>query len=399
MKHILFVDDEKSVLNGLKRSLRGQRKEWQMEFAESGQEALQLLREHSFDAVVSDMRMPGMDGNQLLNQVTSDYPEIIRFILSGHSDEDMILKSAGSAHQFLAKPCTPEHLKNRLTRAFVLKDYLGEGRLQAFVSGLDSLPSIPTIYNEVLTKLQSPEVSLREIGEVVGRDPAMTAKILQLVNSAFFGLGRRVSNVGEAATLIGIEALKTLVLSVGIFSQFDSKKINDPDFSLEALWNHCMAVAAGAERIAKAEKAGKEVIDESFLAGMLHDIGILIMEQNFSMEHAKARALSAEQGISLCRAEREVFGTSHCAVGAYLLGLWGLADPVVEAVAFHHEPSLIRRQGFSPLAAVHVANMLDQTEMPEGMQVDCRTGDDLFLTDSGLLDRVEQWRELLKDEE
>jgi HD-like signal output (HDOD) protein len=399
MKYILFVDDEKSVLNGLKRSLRGQRNEWQMEFAESGQDALRLFREQPFDAVVTDMRMPGMDGNQLLNQVASNYPETIRFILSGHSDEEMILRSAGPAHQFLAKPCTPEHLKNSLTRAFALKDYLGDERLQSFVSGLESLPSIPAVYNEIRTKLQSPEVTLREIGEVVGKDPAMTAKILQLVNSAFFGLGRRVSNVGEAATLIGIEALKALVLSVGIFSQFDSEKNNDPDFSLEALWNHCMAVAAGAKRIAKAEGAAKEVIDDSFLAGVLHDIGILIMEQNFSEEHAKVRALSVEQGLTLQQAEREIFGTTHGAIGAYLLGLWALADPVVEAVAFHHEPSLTEQRGFSPLAAVHVANMLDRTGMPEGMLVNSRTGDDAFLAESGLLDRVEQWRELLEDEE
>jgi len=189
-----------------------------------------------------------------------------------------------------------------------------------------------------------------------------------------------------------------MVLSVGIFSQFNSEQINDPAFSLEALWNHCMAVATGAKRIAKEEGAAKEVIEDSFLAGLLHDIGVLIIEQSFSGDYIKARTLAAEQGLSLQQAEREIFGATHGAVGAYLLGLWALADPVVEAVAFHQEPSLTEQRSFSPLAAVHVADMLERTGMPNAASNDGMV-DESYLEEAGLTDRLDCWRELLTSDE
>ncbi len=396
MKHILFVDDEISLLNGLKRSLRRQRKEWHMEFAENGQDALKLFQEHPFDVIVTDMRMPGMDGNQLLNEVASRYPETIRIVLSGHSDEELILRSTGSAHQFLAKPCTPEHLQSCLIRALSLRDYLGDGHLRSFVSGIQSLPSIPSVYIEIQTILKSENASLREIGEVVGNDPAMTAKILQLVNSAFFGLGRHISNTGEAAALIGIDALKSLVLSIGIFSQFDSEQIKDREFSLEALWDHCMWVATGAKRIAIQEGVDKNMVDDCFLAGQLHDIGVLIMEQNFASDCIKARSLAIDQRVPLYQAELEIFGTTHGHVGAYLLALWALADPVVEAVAFHHQPSKIQQSGFTPLAAVHVANSTDKQWMPI-KDLNYNVLDRVFLERSGLINKLDSWTDVLTD--
>ena len=185
----------------------------------------------------------------------------------------------------------------------------------------------------------------------------MTLKILQLVNSAFFGLGRHISDCKEAATIIGLDALRTLVLSIGIFSQFDQKRIKDKVFSIESLLHHSLAVAGLAKRIAQVEGADKTVADDCFLAGMLHDIGILILEQNFSEDYVKIRSLITEQGMELNRAEHTAFDTTHDAVGGYLLGLWGLPNSVVEAVAFQHHPGLSVCEQFSALGAVHVADI------------------------------------------
>ena len=395
-KHILFVDDESSILQGLERSLRGQRKEWDMEFVDNAQVALQCLGERHFDALVTDMRMPGMDGAQLLDVVSKDHADLIRIILSGHSDDRMIIKSVGTAHQFLAKPCDISHLKETLHRAFELKTFLSDEKLQSIVTGLPRLPSKPQTYQAIMAKLKSPYVTLREIGEVIATDPSMTAKILQLVNSAFFGLGRHVSSTEEAASLLGLDTIKSLTLSFGIFAQFDQKLIKDSGFSIEALWQHSLVVAKLAKQIARSEKAPKDMQDDCFLAGLLHDIGILILVQNYSEDYARVRTLVNHQVGDLFQIEHQVFGTSHSAVGAFLLGIWGLADPVVEAVAFHHRPATTITNSFCPLTAVHVADVLTcEPEQSEEFTVyACQEIDQAYLDRIGLTDRHGDWAEI-----
>jgi len=395
-KHILFVDDEKNILHGLERSLRGQRKEWDMEFVESGQAALQSLAAQHFDALVTDMRMPGMDGAQLLEVVSKDHSELIRIILSGHSDDRMIIKSVGTAHQFLAKPCDITSLKETLNRAFDLKAFLSEEKLQSVVTGLSRLPSKPQTYQAIMAKLRTPDATLREIGEVIATDPSMTAKILQLVNSAFFGLGRHISSTEEAASLLGLDTIKSLTLSFGIFSQFDQKLIKDTGFSIEALWQHSLTVAKRAKQIARSEKGDKAMLDDCFLAGLLHDIGILILVQNYSEEYARVRTLVNHKVGDLFDMEQQVFGTSHSAVGAFLLGIWGLADPVIEGVAFHHRPSNSIVNSFSPLTAVHVADVLtcDPEQSEQFAVYACEQADQAYLERIGLSHRYADWAEL-----
>ncbi len=245
-------------------------------------------------------------------------------------------------------------------------------------------------------ELRSPDASSREIGEIIGKDPAMTAKILQLVNSAFFGLGQRVSDSGEAATLIGLDTLKELILSFGIFSQFDQTTIKDGRFSIESMLHHSLAVGRLARRIAEAEGANREMSNDCFLAGMLHDIGILILEQDFPEECAKVRALTADQEMDPVLAEREIFSTTHGAVGAYLLGIWALADPVVEAVAFHHQPELSKCSKFCPLAAVHAADFLTHRTglSPSTYPKETRVLNYKFLARIGLAERLDIWAQL-----
>ena len=394
---ILFVDDEQSILKGLQRSLRGQRKEWDMVFVDSAEAALKIVNKKNFDAIVSDMRMPGMDGAQLLQILAADHPELVRIILSGHSDEEMIMQSIGTAHQFLTKPCDTNVLKDTLNRTLALRGLLDNERLHSFVTGISSLPSIPQTYQKIMDTLHSADASLQEVGEIISTDPAMTAKILQLVNSAFFGLGRQISNSKEATTLIGLDAIKALALSIGIFSQFDKQQNGDTVFSIDTLLNHALAVARLAERIAQAEGADKTVTDNCFLAGMLHETGILILEDNFSEDYDKVRELSKSQDISLCQAEQKIFGATHAAVGAYLLGLWSINNTVVEAVAFHHQPELSGCTGFSPLVALHAADILMECEFIDNTKTDAYENLIAFLKEIGLEERLETWKSLCSE--
>src|SRR5258708_5867146 len=219
---ILFVDDEAFVLEGLQRMLRHLRAEWEMVFAESGSKALELMGQNPFDVVVSDMRMPGMNGAELLAEVMKRYPKTVRLILSGHADQALILKCVGSTHQYLSKPCEPDMLKATVLRAAGVGNSLQDQKLRQLVAQMDRLPSIPSLYMQIVEKLRDPEVMLEQIGELIGGDLGMTAKILKLANSAFFGLRREISSATEAVTYIGLETIKSLVLAINAFSQFEN---------------------------------------------------------------------------------------------------------------------------------------------------------------------------------
>ncbi len=381
-KRILFVDDEPFILQGLKRMLHGQRHEWAMEFASGAAQALELMAQAPFDVVVSDMRMPGLNGAQLLTEVMRRHPRTVRIILSGHADKDLILQCVGSTHQYLSKPCDPEALKAVIQRAASL-DYLRQHeRLTTLVGQMEHLPTIPALYSAMVELLNNPNASIADLSALIARDIAMTARILKLVNSAFFGLGRPISDTDEAVSHLGFDTVKSLALALDTFGQMSPTAAANPD--LDQLWTHSVAVSNCARVIARAEGADRKLQDEAYVSGLLHDVGKLVLRANLAEEERRARKLATEKGLPEWEAEREVFGADHAAVGGYLLGLWGLPVPVVEAVALHHEPALGTAREFSPLAAVHAADAI--VHGPDAPL------DRSFLQRVGLSDRADGWR-------
>jgi len=390
-KKILFVDDEPLVLQGLKRMLRRERTEWDMTFVESGREALEMMEITSIDVVVSDMRMPGMNGAELLEQVTARHPETVRIILSGYADQDLVLKSIGTAHQYLAKPCDPITLKATIKRATNLSASLRDGLLKRIVSSMDRLPSVPSIYNQIVKTLENPDAGLEEVGNIILQDIGMTAKILKLVNSAFFGLAQEFSDPRDAVSYLGLDIIKALILAIGAFSKLESPRHGR--FSMEALWQHSIQTAVAAKAIAAVETTDRKLINEAFVAGMLHDTGKLVMAANFPDKYNRVLEIQQEQRLSSVAAETEVFETDHAAVGGYLLGLWGLPVPVVEAVSSHHSPGESTYEGFSSVTAVYVANALVATAN-DSVDGDSDPKIDLeYLTDLGLNEHLESWKQ------
>ena len=393
-KRILFVDDEPKILEGLQRILRSMRQEWEMQFAGSGQEALESLSKEPFDVVVSDLRMPGMDGAQLLTEVMRLYPQIARIVLSGSSDQEIVLKSVRIAHQYLAKPCEAETLKSVVMRTCALRELLADDAVRSMVSSMDSIPSLPSLYVEIMEEIQSPNASVQRVGKIISKDMGMITKILQLVNSAFFGLRRHVSSPSQAVSLLGLDTIRALVLSVQIFTQFDSQKPSG--LSLERVWKHSFLTGAFAKAIAKEEKQKQVLIDDSFMAGLLHDLGKPILSSNFSEQYGEVQAAAKDRNISLWEAEREIFGTTHSEVGAYLIGLWGLPDSIIEGLAFHHHPNKCPGQGFSPLLAVHVANVLQHQENGSEAEAVIPQIDPDYLVKLDMPNRLTVWREICR---
>ena len=316
----------------------------------------------------------------------------MRIALSGQSAQDVVFKAVGSTHQFLAKPCDADTLISIIKRSCTLQELLADESLQKIVTGLEYLPSLPSLYLEIIEELRSPKSSLGKIGEIISKDIGMTAKILQLVNSAFFGMPKHISSPSQAATLLGVNIVKALVLSVKVFSSFDLQL--PEQLNIERLWNHCNMTGVLAKEIAKVEKFDGRMIDDSFMAGILHDVGILVLASNLPEQYNKVLQIVEKENKRLVKAEQIVIGKTHAEAGGYLMGLWGLPDSIVEAIFFHHAPSKSPVITFGPLTVVHIANALETTKThPEDVKIESYL-DMKYLKKLGLADRIPVWLSL-----
>jgi HD-like signal output (HDOD) protein/CheY-like chemotaxis protein len=392
---ILFVDDEPNVLSGLRRMLYPMRTEWDMAFVDSGPSALAVLEQQPHDVVVSDMRMPKMDGARLLAEIRKRYPQTIRIILSGYSDQEMILKSIGVTHQYLAKPCDPTILRSTIQRAVALSSLLTDERIKGIVSHIDCLPSMPTLFAELADELQRPTSSLESVGQIISKDPGMTAQILRLVNSAFFGLRHEITSPGAAVSYLGINTVGSLVLTSHIFAEIDPAVGKWLD--LDRLWKHTLRTGGLARGIAMAESAGRRMVDDALAAGLIHDAGRLILATKFSEMYRQVLAYAASSGCDVVQAEREWFGVTHAEVGAYLMGIWGLPNSVTEALAYHHNPRDCVHREFSPLTAVHAACALDHERSDACGKGNQPHLDMEYLSSLKLTDHIDPWHRLSEE--
>jgi len=393
MRRVVFVDDAPEILQHLRRILAPMQSEWEMQFFASATQALAAIRESPCDVVVSDMTMPGMDGAKFLGEVLKGHPQTIRVVLSGDQSPYNYVRSAAVAHRFLQKPFDVVTLKATIERADALRVLLGNPALRHLVNEIKTLPSLPSIYQDLVQEMQAPQASLKKASRIVVKDLGMVTKILQLVNSAFFGLRTHVVDPEQAVALLGFDAIKSLVLSTQVFAQFDQAKL--PAFSLDELWRHALLAGTYARRIAKEEGANQQVLDEAFTAALLHDVGRLVLVASKPDDYARVLELMRTTQIVDWQAEREVFGADHAHVGAYLLGIWGLSDGIVEAVAFHHHPADYAASGFCAVTAVHVGNALAETEARMGNGSLELTGlDHAYIARENLPLRLPRWREV-----
>jgi HD-like signal output (HDOD) protein len=353
MTRVLFVDDEPGVFEGLQRMLRTQRDRWEMVFANGATAALALLETARFDVVVSDLHMPGMDGATLLKQVRDHFPDLVRIILTGDLELRTAFRTLDVAHQLLVKPCDPEGLRVAVERACSLKNTLNSNLLRRTVTAMGELPTLPRTYSALAQAINDPEVSLDRMAKIVESDVAISAKVLRLVNSAFFGLMNEIATVKTAVCYLGIEVLKHLVLSVEVFGVFRVRK-PIAGFSMEKLQSHAQLTA----RIVKGLPVPRYLTDAAIVAALLHDVGKLVMAARLPEQLAHALKIASHEGQPLYAVEDNLLGFNHAGIGAHLLALWGLPSPIVEAVAYHHAPSRIPQQKFDTVAAVYLADLL-----------------------------------------
>jgi len=390
---VLFVDDEANVLDGLRNVLRKQRNVWDMAFAIGAQAALDELARQPADVVVSDMRMPGFDGAALLQQVRDLYPSTARIVLSGHAEREAVMRALPVAHQYLSKPCEAEQLVAVIERTYNLQALLHDEAVRGIVAGLSKLPSVPQAYLAITQAAGEPNTTLDDIARIVERDPALVVKILQIVNSAYFGLRQRLTSIRQAVQYLGLDIIKGLALTGQVFGTLKIAPFEG--FSIENLQRHSLMTARLAEKVAR----GFTSTDDVFTAAIVHDIGKLVLASGFRTQYAEVRRAARTGKRPFHELETEVFGASHAEIGAYLLGMWGLPFAIVEATAFHHRPGLVTSGDRSILAAVHLADaLIGAAEPGRDDKVAEQRMDVGFLDASGIVPDLAGWSALARQE-
>ncbi|MDR3709656.1 MAG: HDOD domain-containing protein [Capsulimonadaceae bacterium] len=383
---ILFVDDERNILQGLQRMLRPERHIWDMTFAGGSVEALYELEQSAFDIVVTDMRMPVMNGAELLEEIRRRYPSTARMALSGHTDREFIFRVVSSTHQFLSKPCDADVIKNALSRCIAASALIENKELRANIGSSQAVAIFPANLESFQNALVWGESSASKVGRIVERDIGLTAKCLQFVNSAFFGTPREICLPEQAVAMIGIETLREVYGSPDLRSEFPENEFNH--LKPMDLADHSMLTARIARLIAESEDLPARTADAVFIAGMLHDVGKLIFA---ATNPAACDSLPCWSGQDTRNRETELFGACHCRAGAYLLSLWGFQPNVVSAVAWHHAPMALADEPSWPLTIVHVANLLANEFA--GTRDRSDDYDERYLIATNTLDKLAGWKQ------
>lgn len=356
----------------------------------SGKKALEFLQQTPADVIITDLVMSEMNGQELMAAVTREHPETMRIVISAHEDQLSVAQGLMFAHRYFTKPFNLKNLAAVLKRICHLKHQVGNEKLKRVISGLGALPTPPTIYQRLSHAVNSPYSTIEEVGAIVQEDAGLTLKLLQISNSAYFGISRKIITPAEAVQIVGMEILRALVLCIHAFKFYQDKSFKS--ISASELWDHSLRTGSAARKLAKYENLSESACEEAFVSGLLHDIGKLVLAANADADYHTAVERSHREGTPVDQIEWEIFGVTHAQIGAYLLGLWGLPEPVVSNVELHHSLQLTgMNTGFTPAAAIHVAQFLERS--PNRIsQLDTH-----FLKQIGVENRISEWERVLQN--
>lgn len=382
---VLFVDDEPNMLESLRHRLHHRREQWSMHFADSGHYALDILTRESVDIIVTDMCMPSMDGITLLSDVRGKYPSITRIMLSGFG-EDVFIRAMSVAHQFIAKPCESKAIEDMVERVFNYRAVINDRSVRCAAGKITALQAQPKVYWQLMNMLGGQRTGARDVAQVVGQDVALSAKLLQIANSAMFGSAGRIMRIEDAVVRLGLNTIRQLALVADVFR----RAVGVGEAALSRLQNHALITAAIAAAIVP-DPADR---DAAFTAGLLHDAGKVFLQAE-RPEHAKhvATVMRRDQKV-MHVVEREIAGTTHAEIGGYILGLWQLPFAIVEAVANHHAPERVTGDNAGVVTAVHVADGLANEIGQTGQAGAPATVDTAYLDQLGLAAQLPHWRQL-----
>jgi HD-like signal output (HDOD) protein len=358
VKRVLFVDDDPRVLHGLQVGLRPQREHWQMAFAQGGPAGLEVLRAEPQDVVVTDMRMPGMDGAALLSAVMGAYPRVGRVVFSAYADRRSIVRALGVAHQFVAKPCQPEVMVKVVERMYDLQWMVWNPQVREFLSRLTGVPPLSALRPRLAELVAPAAASLGELRRAMERDIPLAAKVLQVAN-AHLPTGRFVSDLGQALEVLGIESGRSMLLSSRLVQSAEQATPID-GLSFSNRYERSLLVARIARRLLEPRGQG----ETAYAAALLADLGSVVLGLCWPDEYADVIRQSGP--VPTPHHEQLTFGFTHADAGAYLLGMWGLPAAIVQAVAHHHHPFDLPSAERSVASAIEIAEILATEALSPG---------------------------------
>jgi HD-like signal output (HDOD) protein len=361
MMRLLFVDDDPHALDQIRHEISHARLHYDVVFVDSGSSALAALGGGEFDALICDLKMPGMDGPSLLAQVRNQFPNVVRVCMSGAVDDADFMRAMPVTHQFLSKPIVGDALREVVERACSLNSILHHQGIRELVGRLNALPATAQTFQDLSDAMTQPNTHTADISRIVSKDTALCVKTLQIVNSSFFRRRQPITSIQAAVTFVGMEMIKSLALSACVFNALDASPAALP--LLRDLQTRSMRKAHFARTLLKDSRHA----DEAFTAALLLDIGQAVLALCSPQMFSEVMQIARESNRPWHEVEKEAFGVAHPEVGAYLLGLWGLPLDLIEAVAYHHTPSRVKHAQTAMLAAVHVADaVIDATaDQPE----------------------------------
>jgi len=365
--------------------------DWQTTTVESLTELLPVLERKQPDILILPLGDNSSVTLDLLQKVVNKFPSIIRVIVGRQMTPQQIARASELAHHVLPLDCDPQGLVKDIQSSAHISDLINKPIIKNYIASIKTLPVLPDIYDKLNSCLTSERSDAREIAKIIEQDPVMAAKIMQLVNSAYFGLTREINRIQEAVTVLGVRMIRDLVLTSHLFESYPQTQ-EWTSFSFKQLHQRSMAVARAAQHIARAAKADRHVQAQAFLAGLLHDFGILVLASHNPTEYHRIISKASLMEQPVYAIEKLELGVTHAEAGAYLLGLWSLPPRVVEAVLFHHFPNASGVTGFSPLAAVHVADALLP---PMTSVVGCDMSSRLsvsYIEKIGMADELSRWQ-------
>lgn len=387
-KHLLFVNVPSGWFQTTQTALASLMPEWDAQLVGEPQAAALVLEKESYHAVV--LSHESAANPAIKSALSSQSDSLVRIVLGDVSDRAAVVRWTAAGAHCLPGTVDAAGLATNLKRIALVQEWLADAGMKKLLSQCRKLPVMSKLYSQVAAELDSPNGSLDLVAHLVSKDPVMTAKILQVINSAGFALGRQINDVCEAVMYLGMGRTRALILMAGTFSQFEAVPL--PGCAPEQIWNHSLQVGTLAQIISLEEAGDPKLGEAAFTSGLMHDMGKLILAANVPAMCAAVEQLQQRKQLSRREAELQVLGTTHAELAACLLGTWGLPLPVLEAVAWHHCPSQAEDVAFTPLTAVHAANVFS-AEMGSVNAETVEGFDHEYLLQVGLGDRRNDWRE------
>jgi HD-like signal output (HDOD) protein len=347
-KSILFVDDERNILKSLNKAFENT--DYEVIFAEGGEEAIEILGQRPVNLIITDVKMPNMDGFELLQKVKRSYPLVLRVALSGYSDNKRVFDALDNnlVKIYMLKPWNSKDLLATIDRLFHLEETFEDKKLLQLINELSELPTVPSLYS-TLVHLVEKDAPIEQIANVIEEDQSIASRILKVANSAFYAA--KTGSVHQAIMYIGLTNVKNIILTNAVFSNFMADKAK-----MDMVWRHVNVTNKLINEIYKL-CLDKKMPNTFASSGLLHDIGKVVIMHHLGDRYDEiTMALEENSEIQLSDEEKRILGVDHQKVGGYLLNWWGIPLPIVEASMYHHDPLDSNIMNTELVGVVHIAN-------------------------------------------